>query len=329
MKISDEILALLRRSTTNGPRLYLAGPRMPARQYQQVENVIEGAGGQWDKRSGTHIFPGDAATAIAALLATGCVTTRREARTASQYFPTPTELAHRLVQLADVRPATEVLEPSAGRGAIATALAAAGAVVDCIERDPEHANVLQSTGVARTVLIADFLTVPPEATYDRVVMNPPFTKGADIAHVTHALRFLKPDGVLVAVMSASVAYQGGAAAEFRALVERQGGSVEVVPAGVFAQSGTDVGTLLVTIPVTARPGASSVVWAPQVPTPDADDFGDPAEIAAEIAADLRKALDAFERVARSLRKTQDAPPPTEGRAIQDSPQLAFDFDTAV
>jgi 16S rRNA G1207 methylase RsmC len=35
-------------------------------------------------------------------------------------------------------------------------------------------------------------------------MNPPFARQADIHHVNHALKFLKPDGLLVSVMSAGV-----------------------------------------------------------------------------------------------------------------------------
>jgi hypothetical protein len=37
--------------------------------------------------------------------------------------------------------------------------------------------------------------------FDRVVMNPPFDHGADIKHVEHARKFLKPGGRLVAVVA--------------------------------------------------------------------------------------------------------------------------------
>ena len=302
MKIPAATLDALRAATTDGPNLYLTGPRMAPKLYQRIDEIIEGAGGQWDKRAGAHVFPGDAAEAIAVVLATGAVTTLREARAASQFFPTPASVVTRLVELAELTPGMEVLEPSAGRGAIATALADAGALVDCIEQDPGHAAALQATGTARAVRVADFLTVPEEVEYDRVVMNPPFTKGADIAHVTHALRFLKPDGLLTAVMSGTVSYQAGDAARFRALVEQRGGTVEVVPEGAFAKSGTDVSTLLVTVPATTRPATAPVVWVapPKAPEAAGEGFGNPAEIAAEIAANLREALAIMEGLARDL-----------------------------
>jgi tRNA G10 N-methylase Trm11 len=41
-----------------------------------------------------------------------------------QLFPTPPELADRMVELADIRPGQQVLEPSAGTGRIMMRLAA-------------------------------------------------------------------------------------------------------------------------------------------------------------------------------------------------------------
>ena len=228
MKVPANIFEILRAASTDGNLLHLSGPRMTPKQYQRVNDVIEGVGGRWDKAAGAHVFPSDAAEAMAPVLETGRVTTLREARQASQFFPTPAVVVARLVELADLRPGMEVLEPSAGRGAIASAVAATGAVVDCIERDPEHAEALQDAGAARTLTVKDFLAVPPTPVYDRVVMNPPFTKGADVQHASHALRFLKPDGLLVAVMSQATTWQSGDYAKFRALVEYRGGQVETV-----------------------------------------------------------------------------------------------------
>jgi 16S rRNA G1207 methylase RsmC len=83
-------------------------------------------------------------------------------------------------------------------------------------------------------------------------MNPPFAKQADIAHVTHAHQFLKPGGLLVAVMSNSVTFRGGRVAEgFRALLAEVGGSLEPLPEGSFQVSGTGVNTIIATLPAAA------------------------------------------------------------------------------
>lgn len=307
MKVPANILAALRAATTDGPRLLLAGPRMTPKQYQRVNDVIEGAGGWWDKAAGAHVFPGDAAEAIAPVLASGHVTTIREARQTSQYFPTPPAVVSRLLDLAAVEPGMVVLEPSAGRGAIAYPLAAAGAHVDCYELDEDNYRHLLDhrpddaphIGVTQ----ADFLAVPPNPIYDRVVMNPPFTKGADVQHVRHALRFLKPSGLLVAVMSWGVTCGGGEAARFRGLVEQRGGSVESVPSGAFAAAGTDVDTILVTIPATRPADAKPTVWpVREVPEPEAVEHRSPLEILAEIRASMREADAIFADLEQMLTK---------------------------
>mgnify|MGYP001607305160 FL=1 len=302
MKLTDDILtALTDRAKTDGNRLVLTGPRMDPKLYQRVNEVLEAVGGRWTTGEGAHVFPGDAAEAIAPVIASGHVVTLREKRQDAQYFPTPGAVVQRLVKLARLKPDMEVLEPSAGSGAIATAVAAAGGLVDCIERDPGYAATLTDTGVARTVRVGDFLTAPAEPRYDRVVMNPPFTKGADMTHVEHALRFLKPDGLLVSVMSWAVTYQTRKTAKLRALVDQRGGVVEAVGEGAFAESGTDVETVIVTIPASRLVGAKPVVWPlREVPEQSEPEFRHPAEILDEIRANLREAMQEFDALADLL-----------------------------
>ncbi|MFD7661360.1 hypothetical protein [Streptomyces sp. NPDC059788] len=175
--------------------------------------------------------------------------------------------------------------------------------MECIERDPGYAAALSDTHIARRVRVADFLTVPAEPRFDRVLMNPPFTRGTDIAHVTHALRFLKPDGVLVSVMWWTVTEQTGSTAAFRNLVEQRGGLAEALPARAFAQSGTTTGTFLVAIPAIRPADARPMVWpARDIHAQDTEELGTPADIAAEIVAYLHTAVAAFKEVAAALTK---------------------------
>lgn len=330
MKIPAEVLAVLeQRTEIDGLQLVLTGPRMDPRLYQRVNEVLEAVGGRWTKNANAHLFPVDAAEAIAPVLATGQVVTLREKRTDAQYFPTPAPVVERLVELAQLKPGMLVLEPSAGSGAIATAAASRGATVDCIERDPGYAAVLIDTGTAHHVQVADFLAVPAQPQYDRVVMNPPFTRGTDVAHVEHALRFLKPDGLLVSVMSWAVAYQSRGTAKFRALVEQRGGTVEAVPAKAFAKSGTDVDTVLVTIPAKRPADAKPTVWPfRDVPEQEGPEIREPVEILAEIRANLRDALGIFDDLAEMLAKPPSAAaaPPAKVAELPAprKDQLAFD-----
>ncbi|MEV6404015.1 methyltransferase [Streptomyces bobili] len=306
MKIPADVVDVLRGVQTEGRQLRIPGPRLALRLYERTNEVIEGAGGVWSSRDQAHVFPGDAAQAVAKLLQDGEVTTTREHRQASQYFPTPNTVVDQLITLADPFPGAEVLEPSAGRGAIACALDSIGCLVDCVERDPENAAALDETGAARKLTVADFLTVEPAPLYDFVIMNPPFTRQADIAHVTHALQFLKPGGLLIAVMIQSVAWQKGKAPAFRDLVAQRGGTVHPLPEGTFAESGTDIATLIVTIPQ-QRPASPPppLHWPTQQPPARAPEPGgevheSPAVLAQQIADNLADAWKIMSDLAADL-----------------------------
>ncbi|SDL75803.1 Methyltransferase small domain-containing protein [Nonomuraea maritima] len=168
------------------------------------------------------------------------------------FFSTPM-VVERVIEAAEIRPGMTVLEPSAGRGALVKAAALAGALaVHCVELYAPFAPDLLDMDAVADVTSGDFLQVEPDNypyRFDRVVMNPPFSKGQDIRHVTHALRFLKPGGRLVAVMSNGVAHHvANVAKEFRELVEARGGSITQLPDDAFASAGTNVSTVLVVIP---------------------------------------------------------------------------------
>lgn len=78
-------------------------------------------------------------------------------------------------------------------------------------------------------------------------MDPPFSKQANINHIMHAADFLKPDGRLVAVMSAGIEFRETAKSTFfRAFVDELGGQFLSLPEGAFKSSGTMVRTVILT-----------------------------------------------------------------------------------
>jgi len=182
-------------------------------------------------------------------------------------FETPEKLALRLLNDAGVYtpdtysgrgyPRLRVLEPSAGRGRIALPAVAAGHDVFCVEAQPELASGLMDAvravgpHTARVIVRrADFLetTQADLGLFDAVAMNPPFDRGRDVDHVLHALKFLKPGGKLAAIMAAGVEYrEDRQTVAFRSLVERMGGRFRDLPPGSFAESGTNVNTVVLTL----------------------------------------------------------------------------------
>lgn len=116
---------------------------------------------------------------------------------APQLFPTPQEIAARMVELAEIEPAHRILEPSAGTGNILREIPS-GLNVWAVEIVPQLTYQLE--GKALKVIEGDFLTMNGDlGKFDRIVMNPPFENGADIKHIQHAADKLAPGGKLVAL----------------------------------------------------------------------------------------------------------------------------------
>lgn len=162
--------------------------------------------------------------------------------TAPQLFPTPPELAARMVELAEIQPGERVLEPSAGTGAILGAIN--GRAKECqvvaVEINPTLGGRLDATHCA--VVVGDFLACEASTLwgeFDRVLMNPPFANAADVKHIQHARAMLKEGGRLVAIC-ANGPRQREALMPLATLWED-------LPPGTFKEAGTNVSTALVVI----------------------------------------------------------------------------------
>ncbi len=186
------------------------------------------------------------------------------------FYPTPKTVVELILQndplyLHKGETPKRILEPSAGTGAIAQALAAVQRAhsswgerdsrtwkhhVTCVEIQPELAEGLRASGLYAIVHNRDFLTLSMGElrAYDLIVMNPPFDMQRDIDHVMHAWKFLKPGGELIAIMSAGVEFrQNKKAVTFRKLVETHKGRFTDLPAGSFTEVGTNVNTCFVRV----------------------------------------------------------------------------------
>ncbi len=248
MKVDDAVLNVLSNAQTDGALLKLVG-QLDRALYARTNKVLEAAGGKWNRKLQAHAFDGDAAEAMEQIILTGQVASTKTKAQQFAYFPTPANVAARVIELAEIEPGMLVLEPSAGRGALAFPAAAAGATVDCVELMDENFISLFGDDRLGKVQQADFLSIAPSPLYARVVMNPPFDKQADIRHVTHALNFVKSGGLLVAIMSSSVTFRDNKlTTDFRALIRESGGDIEAIEDGAFKESGTMVRTVIVTLP---------------------------------------------------------------------------------
>ena len=106
-----------------------------------------------------------------------------------------------------------------------------------------------ASGLYRNVWHEDFLARLPHGSYDRVVLNPPFDlEERDIDHVMHAMAFLKPDGLLVAIMSAGTEWRETKKARaFRDRMKALNAKWQDLPAGSFSPVGTNVNTVILRV----------------------------------------------------------------------------------
>jgi len=244
MRVDREVMNVLSNARLDGAALFLVG-QLDRKLYERTNKVLEAAGGKWNRAKKSHIFDGDASDRIEQIILTGDVVVPKDE---FEFFPTPNAVVSRVHDLADIHANMSVLEPSAGRGNLIERLRGLN-FVHCIEKMPENAAHLRNMGWLDSLIEADFLTVVPTPIYDRVVMNPPFGKQADIKHVLHALKFLKPGGLLVSIMAAGVVFrENRLTVEFRDLVAARGGLIEELPEASFKTSGTMVGTVIAVIP---------------------------------------------------------------------------------
>lgn len=170
---------------------------------------------------------------------------------ADQLFETPDAIISKMLTLAGVssrdRKST-VADFSCGTGRLLKAAYALGfkrlmgidisrACIDAVliwreeQKDPQ----LNKYGL---FLCYDSLEFEPSTgdAVDIMLLNPPFAKAQDIAHVKHGVKHLSRNGVLVAVMAAGPRQ--------RKFVEQHALHFEDLPAGSFKEKGTYVDTLV-------------------------------------------------------------------------------------
>lgn len=165
----------------------------------------------------------------------------------NQLFPTPRDLAEEAAELVDIQPGDDVLEPSAGTGMLLGAMGCRmfghspeRGSVTAVEIDYRLAGRLESEFPLTKVISADFLEMNGSlGMFDKILMNPPFENGADIKHIEHARKFLKPGGRLVAICA-----NGPRQRERLQPIATEWCDL---PAGTFKQAGTMVNAALIVV----------------------------------------------------------------------------------
>lgn len=266
-RISPEVHQALSSIEWDGNNAVLTCGRLEPKVYKATNDVLETLGGKWNKKAKAHVFTDAAHDELEMIIETGEYTSGADLKQVYGEFFTPDALADEVVRFAEIhKDLPNLLEPSAGDGSLLRAVARAGhyPYTIAVELQSRHDEVLNKTlsslGLNGDVRIMDFLSAEPvtsetpeingtfEMEFDRIVMNPPFARQADVDHVLHAWKFLAPGGRLVAIMSTSWTFRSNKkSVDFRQWLDDVGGEIHANPENSFKVSGTGVKTVTIVV----------------------------------------------------------------------------------
>jgi predicted RNA methylase len=245
--IQDDVMEILRGSTCHGAAISLPDMQLDRKLYTAVNKVFANLGGKWNRKAKAHLFTDDVSDAFAEVQESGMYVAKLdELNKVYNFFETPPKLAQRMVEMARIAKGETVLEPSAGKGAIAHAIYTdSPATPDLIELNPELRARLEHFDM--NVVGEDFLDCDEH--YDVIIANPPFSKGRDAQHILHMIELA--DRRVVTVCSAACRFRD--TGYYAKLTEVLDGTTILsarfvdLPEGTFKESGTMVNTCLLVV----------------------------------------------------------------------------------
>lgn len=166
----------------------------------EAEKVLAALGGVRDKEGNCEFwrFDYEPGQVLSEVVCNGRIPDQKS----HQFYPTPATVAEVAIDQALIGAQADMtwLEPSAGQGGLADLMPTGQ--TQCVEISPLHCSILKAKG--HNVIEADFLKLPVNGPFDRIVMNPPFSEGRWQAHLQHAASMLNPvGGRLVAILPAT------------------------------------------------------------------------------------------------------------------------------
>ncbi len=166
-----------------------------------------------------------------------------------QFYATPEGVLHELFRDLNIFDGARVLEPSAGTGNIVERIQGRNARITAIEIHPDRAKQLRRfAGADCEVVEGNFLAYPATASFDFIIMNPPFYGTHWMDHIRHAWDCLKEGGKLSAILPISAELgQSAKHIAFRRWAEKHSRGWRLftdLPAESFVKSGTRINTVI-------------------------------------------------------------------------------------
>lgn len=245
-QLSEDALNALSQCSIDGNVIKLGATQLDRKIYSEVKSALENIGGQW---KGGKIFGFLFEQNPTELLEGLQGGVKRNLKKEFQFFGTPDDLADYLVELAEIENTHDILEPSAGRGAIVKAIHRElydSYTVWAFELMPLNQTFLDKI-IGCRVLGYDFLK-ECDTSFDRIIANPPFNKNQDIDHILKMYSQLKSGGKLVSIASKHWEQSNNKKeTAFKEWLKSVDAIVKQIPAGKFKESGTSIATCIIII----------------------------------------------------------------------------------
>jgi len=166
-----------------------------------------------------------------------------------QFYPTPPEIADRILHDEYLPHGARVLDPSAGEGALLDAARRKWPNVKTFGIEVHPGRVKAAWEKGHMVAQDDFLsdTRLDVQRFDLVLMNPPFSGMHWLRHIRKAWGLVDEGGMLISILPASAVIDH--MEELAKAVDRPEGRVRYadLPIGAFRESGTNINTVVVKV----------------------------------------------------------------------------------
>lgn len=237
---------ILKKCTVEGLVVKLPPITLDRKLYLEVAKSLELIGGKWKggKISG-FIFKEDPSELLNQIATEKKIDLKKE----YQFFGTPEKLADYLVEIAEISDDDEILEPSAGQGAIVNAInkVLPNTVVNCYELMKINQTILNK--IPNVNLLGDDFLKARNNHFDKIIANPPFSKNQDIKHIYKMYECLSTGGRIVTVASTHWLHSTNKKEmEFKEWLDKVGGKIyDDIETGTFKESGTNISALIIVI----------------------------------------------------------------------------------
>ena len=234
---------ILKQCEVNEKVVTLPNIQLDRKTYLAVAQKLKLIGGKWNRKHKGFWFEQDP-TELLSGIQNG---DKRNLKKEFQFFETPEDLADELCTYIPDRPLRDILEPSAGRGAIVRAINKARPTVPVYYCELMELNRKMFNGNAE-LLCDDFLNLPEDRKYEIIVANPPFNKNQDIDHFYKMCKVC--DGRIISIMSKHWKHcNNKKETAFREFLAENNAQIIDIETGRFKGSGTMTASCIVIMDV--------------------------------------------------------------------------------